>query len=537
MDLFASIAYFPTSVVVAIPRFFSIFTLFIATAALAGPAEPTGVLRWGADSEGGAPYVFQDPKSPTHIIGFEVDLADAIAADMGLKAAFVQNQWDGLVPGLNRGNYDIVINGLEITEDRKQEVAFAQPYYWTYEQLTIRKESSEIARLGDLRQKIAGTLKGSLAERILRDHGDIEIRSYEGQINAYEDLLNKRLDAVLMDWPIARYYGVPHAELTEVGEPLGEMSYGIAIKKDNRDLLAKVNTALDHLRETGKLKEILATWGLWTPMVAKQLHDTSANLIRPIAYEKFLESIGKERPWREKAKQYLSYLPMLGQGAIVTLELSLLGMLLAVSLGLVVALLRVYGSRPLSFLATAYIEVVRGTPLLIQLFLIFYGLPNIGIRFSPFMAAVLGLGLNYAAYEAENYRAGIGSVPRHQMESAFALGMSRWQALRHVIIPQALRLVIPPVTNDFISLLKDSSLVSVITMVELTKIYGQLASTYYDYFGIGLLTAAVYFLIGLPFVRLARWLELRYHLDALHARNQKSIFPVEASVAESLPVA
>src|SRR5213078_3282907 len=118
-------------------------------------------------------------------------------------------------------------------------------------------------------------------------------------------------------------------------------------------------------------------------------------------------------------------------------------------------------------------------------------------------------GLNYAASESENYRAGITSIPHGQTEASQALGMTRWQSLRHIILPQALRLVIPPVTNDFIALFKDSSIVSVITMVELTKVYGQLASTYYDYIGIGLLTAAIYFVLGLPFVRLARWAEAR----------------------------
>jgi polar amino acid transport system substrate-binding protein len=117
--------------------------------------------------------------------------------------------------------------------------------------------------------------------------------------------------------------------------------------------------------------------------------------------------------------------------------------------------------------------------------------------------------LNYAAYEAENYRAGIQSLPKGQMEAALSLGMTRAQALRHVIVPQALRIVIPPVTNDFIALFKDSSIVSIITMVELTKVYNQLASTYYDYIGVGLIAAAIYFLLGLPFVRLAKWAEAR----------------------------
>jgi polar amino acid transport system substrate-binding protein len=199
-------------------------------------------------------------------------------------------------------------------------------------------------------------------------------------------------------------------------------------------------------------------------------------------------------------------------------------MLFAVALGLLLALLRLYAPKPVAFAAMAYVEFIRGTPLLIQLFFIYYGLPNVGVKLEPFAAAVIGLALNYAAYESEVYRAGIASVPHAQMEAAQALGMTRVQALRHIIVPQALRLVLPPMTNDFISLLKDSSLVSVITMVELTRVYGQLAATYYDYFGIGLLTALAYFVIGLPFVRLSRWAETRMSFDR-HALGAAEIVP------------
>jgi polar amino acid transport system substrate-binding protein len=169
---------------------------------------------------------------------------------------------------------------------------------------------------------------------------------------------------------------------------------------------------------------------------------------------------------------------------------------------------------PFSSLAALYVEAIRGTPLLVQLLFIYYALPQLaGIKLTPVVAAVAGLALNYAAYEAENYRAGILSIPRSQMEAALALGMTRWQALRHVIIPQALRLVIPPVTNDFISLIKDSSIVSVIAMVELTREYQRLAGIDFDYIGLGLLVAVMYFLIGLPFVRLARFAENYFSLD------------------------
>jgi polar amino acid transport system substrate-binding protein len=212
-------------------------------------------------------------------------------------------------------------------------------------------------------------------------------------------------------------------------------------------------------------------------------------------------------------KDWRKYLPLLLRGAVVTVEISVLSMALAVGTGLLLALARMFGAVPVRWAAAAYIEVVRGTPLLIQLYLIYYGLPNLGIRLGAFAAAVIGLGLNYAAYEAENYRAGIQAIPRGQMEAALALGMTRWQALRRVILPQAFRIIIPPVNNDFIALFKDSSLVSVITMVELTKVYGMLATTTYDYIGLGVMTAAIYFALSYPASLAADFLERRLRLD------------------------
>jgi polar amino acid transport system substrate-binding protein len=477
------------------------------------PAQAPGILRWGADSEGGAPFIFPDPKEPSRMIGFEVDLVDALAKELGMQPEFVQNQWDGLIPGLQRGNYDIVVNGLEITEDRKNEINFSEPYYITYEQLTVRKETYNRNRLEDLGGKVVGTLKFSLAHRILEAQGDIEVRSYEGQINAYEDLANGRLDAVLMDYPIALYYGRPNPKLKFAGAPISQMAYGIGIRKDDRELVQSINLALERLAQNGSLRNILERWALWNAPMAELLRDPNPSTTQPVDYEAYLKAFGMQRTWKEKAIQYLGYIPLLTKGGLITVELSLLSMGLAIVVGLVVALMRLYAPAPFSAAAGFYVEAVRGTPLLIQLYLIYYGLPNLGIKLSPFLAAFAGLGLNYAAYEAENYRAGILSIPHSQMEAALALGMTRWQALRHVIVPQAMRLIIPPVTNDFISLFKDSSLVSIITMVELTKVYGQLASTYYDYIGIGILTAAMYFLIGWPFVRLSRFAERRFAFD------------------------
>jgi polar amino acid transport system substrate-binding protein len=410
---------------------------------------------------------------------------------------------------LQRGNYDIVVAGLEITADRAQVVSFSRPYYVTFEQLAVRR-GDRIDSLGDCRGKKVGTLKASLAQRMLEERGDVAVVTYDGQINAYEDLANGRVDAVFMDYIIALYNVGVMPGLRMTGPPVGVVKYGIAVRKDDQALLDSVDAALDTLIQSGELRSVLERWNLWTSQCADFFGDRRTVASRPEAYEDYLQSRVPVSSLHERLRQYVGYLPLLGTGALVTLELSLLAMALAVALGLGLALARLYAPSPFGALAGAYIEVVRGTPLLVQLFLIFYGLPHIGVRLSPFIAAIVGLGLNYSAYEAENYRAGLQSVPRTQMEAALALGMSRFQALRHVIIPQAMRLMLPPITNDFIALLKDSSLVSVITMVELTKAYTQLASMHYDYLGIGLLAAAMYFLIGWPFVRLARVAERRF---------------------------
>jgi polar amino acid transport system substrate-binding protein len=488
--------------------------------ALANPAasaqEP---LRWGGDSEGGAPYVFQDPQDPRRLVGFEVDLAAALGRQLGRPAVFVQNQWDGLIPGLERGNYDVALNGLEITDDRKREIDFTVPYYATSEQLAVRADAPALESLAALRGHTVGTLKFSLAERLLEREGGIELRTYDGQINAYEDLANGRLDAVLMDWPIALYYAKPNAKLRLSGPPIEHVEYGIGVRKDDPALRAQLDTALRALMRSGELRGIYEKWGLWNAE-SEALFASLTEAPAGDALRSYTESVTRPIGWGERLQRYASYLPiLLLRGAPMTLAVSLLGMSVAVTVGLALALTNLYGPRAAALAARAYVEAVRGTPLLIQLYLIFYGLPSLGIRLSPLVAAVAGLGLNYAAYEAENYRAGIQAIPASQMEAALSLGMSRAQAVRHVIVPQALRLVIPPVTNDFIALFKDSSIVSVITMVELTKVYGQLASTYYDYIGVGLLTAAIYFLMGLPFVRLARWAEARTSVGAPATRS------------------
>src|SRR6185369_10710229 len=169
------------------------------------------------------------------------------------------------------------------------------------------------------------------------------------------------------------------------------------------------------------------------------------------------------------------YVSLLLRAAWITVLLSFLSMPLAILLGLLVAIGRLYGPWWVRVPLEAYVEFLRGTPLLLQLFVIYYVLPQLtGITIPEFWAGVLGLAINYSAYEAENYRAGMLAIPRGQMEAALSLGMSTPTALRRIIVPQAMRIVIPPVTNDFIALFKDTSVCTMISVIELTGMYRKL---------------------------------------------------------------
>ncbi|WP_025840554.1 ABC transporter substrate-binding protein/permease [Asaia platycodi] len=482
-----------------------------ATAAVAGSdqnrAQPE--LSWASDGEANVPYVFHDPADLNHLEGFEYDMVQEIARRLNRKARFVQNDWDGLIPGLQRGMYQMVVDGIEMTPDHLQAALFSRPYYVTGDRIVVRRDRMDLNSFAALRGHVVGTIKETLAERLLQRESSITVRSYEEETYAFSDLRNGRLDALLLDGPIALYYAGITDDLEIVGPPVGQTRYGIAFKQGNTALHDEVDRALGAMMQDGTLQIILARWNLWTPEMAQMTGDHVVRDVKPVEWLRYRDAMRAQTGWVGQLKRYIGFLPDIGEAALLTLVVSALSMVIAVSLGLTLALGRHYGPSWLRWGTGLYIEIVRGTPLLIQILFIFYGLPGMGIKLSPFFAGVIALGLNYAAYEAENYRAGLSSVPRGQMEAAIALNMTQRQALRLVIIPQAFRTVLPVMTNDFIALLKDSSLVSVITLTELTKTYIRLSSTYYDYIGTGLLIGAAYLLLGLPFVRFARHVERR----------------------------
>jgi polar amino acid transport system substrate-binding protein len=452
-----------------------------------------GELTWGADLQGGEPYVYEDPRQPDHIIGFEVDVMAAVARRLGVRSRMVQYAWSNLVPSLERGDFDVIANGLEATAERRERILLSEPYFIYAETLTVRK-GSDVRSVFDLAGKRVGTLNQTYAHDILRMlYGDAA-KVYEGNEEPYRDLELGRTDAVLLDNIIADRYGctASHPTLTCLPYDVARGTYVIGVRKADPELKQAIDGVLAAMRADGELAQILQKAGLWD---ARQVE------ARPPEGQAF-------RPRALDGDMLLQFVA----AAWVTLELSVLAFLLAVPVGVVLAVCRVYGAAPVRGAARLYIELFRGTPVLLQLFVLYYGVASV-VNLGPVEAAVLGLGLNYGAYEAEVYRGALLALPRGQSEAARSLGLSPAQTLWHVLLPQALRLALPPMTNDFVSLLKDSSLVSVITVIELTKRMTIAAVDMRGWLVPGLLCAAMYLVLSVPLSELARRLERRLTRD------------------------
>ncbi len=479
----------------------------VAGAAELDEVKARGELRWGGDLQGGEPFVFEDEKEPGKLQGFEVEIADALARELGVRAKFMQNDWSNLVPALERGDFDVILNGLEETPERRERLRLSVPYYTYGETLTVRADS-KYESLADLKGKRVGTLNQTVAHDILKA-SPLEPVLYEGQQEPYMDLAKGRTEAVLLDHVIADRYGCVLAELRCLPGDVARGHYVLGIGKNEPQLQAAIDAALTRLKQSGELERILTRWKLWdarqAPAVAAPPASESAP---PPAELKAAPSPAIPAPALAERRFGKGHALLFLEGALVTLLISVLSFALASPLGIALAALRLYTGRAGRWLSAAYVEVFRGTPLLLQLYVLYFGLADV-IRLSPITAAVLGLALNYGAYEAEVYRGALSSIPAGQTEAARALGMSRWQALRHVVFPQALRTALPAVTNDFVALLKDSSLISVITVVELTKRMTILAVELRDWVTPGLLCAALYFAMSFPLARFARRIERR----------------------------
>lgn len=478
-----------------------------------------GELIWGADQEGGGPFVFPSADDPNRLEGFEVELAQLLAEHIGVRAKFAQGQWDKLPELLDRNDIDVVLNGYEWTPNWAAKYGCSIPYYIYELQLLGRQDDQTLRSWADVGQppdsspKKIAILKGSAAERYLTANfgNRVEIASFDGATDAMRavELNVDDIDANLQDLPVWLFYRDGFPQLAAIGDPVGKGYYVAMVKQGEPELLGEINAALRQALQDGRLRKIYSKYHIWNQtQSARGLETEPDNDFAGDLTETETQVTGEYVPvsgWNVVLQRG----QLLVRAALMTVQLSVTAMPLAVFIGLLIALTRRYGSRWLAAPAGVYVELVRGTPLVLQLYVIFFLLPEVGINVSAFWAAVAGLAINYSAYEAEIYRAGFQAIPKGQMEAALALGFTKWKAIQRIIIPQATRLVIPPVTNDFIALFKDTAVCSVITIVELSKEYSIQARSTGAIVELGLLTALLYLSMSYPLSLLAGWLERR----------------------------
>jgi polar amino acid transport system substrate-binding protein len=316
---------------------------------------------------------------------------------------------------------------------------------------------------------------------------------------------------VLLDHIIAQRYGCPRADVECVEGDVARGNYVIGMRRGDVALKTAIDGSLDDMRRSGELRRILERWKLWDE---RQLSLEGPGAAEPAPVAARPEHRAPPADPRDPAARGWTFSDtrLFLEAAAVTVLLSAAAFALALPIGLGIALGRLERKPFLRAACTFYVEVFRGTPLLLQLYVLYFALAGV-VRLGPMTAAILGLGLNYAAYEAEIHRGALLSVPKGQREAARALGLGPWHALRYVLLPQSFRIALPAMTNDFVALLKDSSLVSVITVVELTKRMTITAVDLRGWLLPGLACAALYLAMSYPLSRLAERLGSRLRHD------------------------
>lgn len=435
-----------------------------------------------------ATYPPFESKVGSDLIGFDIELGEAIAQKIGVEARWVNSSFDGIFPALLSRKFDMVMSASTITPERQKSLAFSDPYYDAGQVITLRNDQKPMT-LDDLTGKTVGVQINTSGHVILEARSGIRVKKFNSIDLAFMDLQNGRLDAVVNDAPTTRYMlKQSFPGLVISGEPFTAENYGIALHPEDTSLLKAVNVALAEVRASGEYDRLYAKW----------FATSQTEAAAPKAPKLFDPSLLKDL-W-----QYLL------NGMIWTVQLTAWGLLCGLPVGLVVGLLRVSPIKALSMLSMIYVEAIRGTPLLVQIFTIYFVLPAFGIRIPEYLAAILALSINASAYIAEIFRAGIESIPKGQMEAARSLGFGYIPAMGLVILPQAMRRVVPPLTNEAIALLKDSSLVSLMGMTELTRTGQELASRLANPMTVWLAVALCYLLLTVPLTSIARMLEKRW---------------------------
>jgi arginine/lysine/histidine/glutamine transport system substrate-binding and permease protein len=428
----------------------------------------------------GAFQPFSTTDEDGNLTGFDADIATVLAERMGYAPVLVQNDWAAIQQGLQTRKYDLVCGSMAITPERLQTMHFTLPYYVSGAQVFAPPGTQSLDGLR------FGVTEDSTYAKYMRDHPDefpnVEIIQYGSEAEIVAAIRTNKVDAFVSDkivggWYIKQGGANPDGRAAGV-QPWGPLLYqeacGIAARKDSPELVRRANRALFEIVQDGTYTKIYEKWVGVQP-------DLDVLLISWGEFEEHIPresqavidtNVEEEKPgFADNLDQWLS---LFRRGAIITLQLSLLTLILALLVGTLVGVGSVSRNPILKKLAQGYILIVRGTPLLVQLFIAYYVIATVFNDFAgselmgAFGAALLALVVNTGAYNAETIRGGILSIDKGQWEAAASLGMSRGRTLRRVVLPQAFRNSVASLGNNLVVLIKDTSLVGAITLIELT---------------------------------------------------------------------
>jgi arginine/lysine/histidine/glutamine transport system substrate-binding/permease protein len=445
------------------------------------------------------PFEFQSKGG--ELAGFSIDLIRAIATAANFRVEFQSLPFDGIIPALQTKTIDGAISSITITEERAKTVAFSRPYFKAGLAIAIRADNQSITGFDSLQNKKIAVQIGTTGAQKAKSVIGAEVRSFDSAPLALQELQNGNVDAVINDAPVTLYaINTGNLQGIKVIEQLlTEEFYGIATAK-NSPYLSLINHGLTKVLQNGNYEQIYQKWFKSAPPILPEI----------------LPFINKNTAKLNSFNVFWQSLPTLLSGVLVTLQLALISGLCGLTSGSLIGIIRLSHIKPLRFLARVYIDFFRGTPLLVQIFMIYFGLPAISqemgftLTLNRLAAGVIALSLNSAAYIAEIVRGGIQSIEIGQSEAAKSLGLKPVQTMTYVIFPQALRRMIPPLGNEFISLLKDTSLVAVIGFEELFRKGQLIVSENYRAFEVYAAVAVIYLCLTLIcsqlFSRLEIWM-------------------------------
>jgi His/Glu/Gln/Arg/opine family amino acid ABC transporter permease subunit len=439
------------------------------------------ILRVGTEGTY-SPFSYHDPAT-NQLTGYDIEVITAVAGKLGAKPEFVEAPFDAIFASLVSKRFDIVANQVTKNADREAKYALSVPYTVSDGVIVTRTDDSSITKLSDLKGKTTAQSSTSNWAQVAKDAG-AKVEAVEGFTQAVTLVKQKRVDATVNDnLAVLEYTKTTKDQDVKIAAKTGDTSEQVfALRPEDTTLRDAVNTAVTELKADGTLKTISEKYFATDVSVGDAgAEPTERAAPTQSTWELVRDSAG----------------PMALAMIKAVIPLTAISFVVGLVIALVVALMRLSSISIVSQIARFYVSLIRGTPLLVQLFLIFYGLPAIGLTFNSFTAAIIAFSLNVGGYAAEVIRSAILSVPRGQWEAASTIGMGYATSLRRIILPQAARTAVPPLSNTLISLLKDTSLASVVLVTEVLRVAQVAAAPTFQFFPLYLLAAAYYWIVCL----------------------------------------